>query len=283
MKNRLKELWHHLKWHVATYPFFAAVPYLIEVISNGKTTKEATSLVFYGIKAAVVDNPTLIAVPVIAAVCLRQCYKLYKYAARSLNRLALLEQTVRNVGIRSFSHHAEDEKKENWDLCKSELMKSSSHLCIMGAGGYETFSGPGMPLHEFLKTATCAVRILLLDPTSDAFSQRCTTTRTSEEIYRNWIYTSIEYCRELEKKRNASVEIRLYSDYPIWKMIFNEEYMWLQWYAHDKDIHESQVYHLQSAARVNRTSLYYPLASVFQRRWQRGKPVNLSKWRRPIA
>lgn len=282
MKNRLKELWHHIKWHAATWPFFAAIPFVVEVIS-GQPPMEAGRLAMGGLKTALFENPVLIALPFATGAFVGVIYKLYESANKNLLRLKVLEQTVKDVGIRSFSHHAEDEKKENWDSCKSELMKSPSQLCIMGAGGYETFSGSGMPLHEFLKTATCDIRILLLDPTSEAFVQRCTTTQTSEETYRNWIYTSIEYCRELEKKRNASVEIRLYSDYPIWKMIFNEEYMWLQWYAHDKDIHESQVYHLQSAARVNRTSLYYPLASVFQRRWQRGKPVNLSKWRRPIV
>lgn len=277
MKNFLKKYWHHAYWHALVWPLFAISSAVFGKLTENRTWYESLLIIY----EKIVQNPKIIAWPFALIAIFRVSFSAFNFAKRKWLRLLALEQMAKDVGIRSFSHHNAEQKKLNWDSCESELQKSASQLCIMGAGGYETFSGPKTPLYEILKKTTCDVKILLLDPSSPAFSQRCTTTKTPEDTYRNWIYTSIEYCRDLQTNWNVSVEIRLYSDHPIWKMIFTQEYMWLQWYERDKDIHESQVYHLQSTATDTKTSLYYPLATVFQRRWRLGKKVNLSTWSRP--
>ena len=272
-----REYWHHLKWHILVYPSLFAGSILFGIVFEGRGIQESLLLMW----GYVVSHPILIALPVFAVTLYRFIKSTYVFFKRNWLRLLQLEQMAKDVGIRSFSHNNINQKDTNWSTCKNELKKTPSQLNSMGSGGYETFSSPASPLYDYLRSATCDIRILLLNPESDAFKQRCASTRSSEDEYRNWIYASIEYCRDLKTKRNSSLEIRLYSDYPIWKMIYTEEYMWLQWYKPDVDIHSTQVYHLQSTAGSSQTSLYYPLTSVFRRRWNLGKRIDLDKWHRP--
>lgn len=272
------DYWHHLKWHILILPVFGLLTYLANYVTDHKTPLEVFWLLVEYFKV----HPVRISIPFLVVLVLHSGYLLYKFTQIKWLRLAALERMVKDVGIRSFSHHENGQSKNDWENCKNELKKSArSQLNIMGAAGFETFSSPAAPLHDFLKNTEFEIRILLIDPKSVAFSQRCANTGTSEETYRDWIYTSIEYCRTLKRSRNSPIEVRLYSDYPIWKMIFSPEYMWLQWYQPNTDVENTQVYNFQSTSGPVKSSLFYPLTSVFQRRWALGEQIDLDKWVRP--
>jgi len=111
------------------------------------------------------------------------------------------------------------------------------------------------------------VYILLLKPKSRGFEKRVTDLAKNENRYKEEIRDSITYCRDLVDTHKKSIEVKLYEDEPIWKMIFSDRYLWLQYYDPADDVDKTPVYTLQTRDSSTASSLYYPLVRVFQRRW----------------
>lgn len=275
-----KNLKHHWFWHIVIALLTSALSTLWQIVFEKATFWQGLEITYGYVK----QEPLLIAAPSIFVAVLFGCRKLLKKVVPKLIRGQQLESLVQKVGLRSFSTHSErKEKTTNWDACKKDITASmSAQLNILGSGGYETFSASDAPLYELVTTFQGELRILLLDPLSPAFRQRCANVNVSESVYCDWIYKSIELCQRLKSTKNQAVEIRLYSDYPIWKMIFTTEYMWLQWYQ-NTDVDNTPVYCFQTIKDEQKTSLYYPLTSVFLRRWEGGTRIDLNTWVRPSS
>jgi hypothetical protein len=199
-----------------------------------------------------------------------------------LLKLSQLEGFMQSVGLMSFRPH-NNEKEKDWSSYVDLLNSTSdTQLSILGAAGYETFSSVNSPLHNYLNQTNAEIRILLLNPDSKFFKHRCVNVGVNETKYSGWIYDSIDYCKKLKIEKNKAIELRLYDDYPIWKMVFSPEYMWLQHYQKEKHVKDVHVYFFQTgSSSLGRTSLYYPLTSVFRRRWENGFNVDLETWTRP--
>lgn len=278
IKDFLGKYVHHIWWHLLVVPVFAVAAILWDWLIDGKTLSQVTS----DLLTTVYNNPKSASYPIVFLAIASITYRAIRFMQIKWTRLKALELMAKEVGIREFRHHNETERHSNWENCTKELESfAGGQLNILGAGGFETFSGPSSPLYKLLKDTNYDVRILLLNPKSSAFNQRCASVNVSEQIYKDWIYTSIEYCKYLKNHKNASIEVRLYSDYPIWKMIFTPEYMWLQWYHPNDNVHHMPVYLFQSTKAVLKTSLYYPLIKVFDRRWKLGEQIKLENWTRP--
>jgi hypothetical protein len=212
----------------------------------------------------------------------RIIYKLIIEVKNKLLKLSQLEEATQAVGLMSFRPH-NNEKEKDWTSYVDLLNGTSdTQLSILGAAGYETFTSENAPLHDYINQTNAEIRILLLNPKSKFFKNRCSNVGVNEAKYAGWIYDSIEFCKRLKIEKNKTIELRLYDDYPIWKMVFSPEYMWLQHYKKDKHVKEMHVYFFQTgSSKSGRTSLYYPLTSVFRRRWENGSNVDLETWNRP--
>jgi hypothetical protein len=274
----IRETVHHAWWHLVIFLLVAGIKTVWNSFSEDVNISDAIGLTADFVKS----HPIISTLPIVAFVLVKKALELYADYGKRILRISQLETLISKVGIRSFSHHDNsDEKNTDWNQCKQDLSDpTANQLNILGAAGYETFSSSDSPLHDFVSDFSGDLRVLLLDPNSEAFKQRCANTKTREDQYKDWIYKSIEFCQKLKIDNNRSVEVRLYSDYPIWKIIFTPEYMWLQWYQ-NKNVDDTQVYCFQTTKDKHKTSLYYPLSSVFRRRWESGIRIDLNTWERP--
>lgn len=277
IKKFLHDLWHHFFWHAIILPIFWVLTAVNKYFLESAESKSFLDQ-FIGIGKKVIADPWMWGGLILIGTAFKYIFQLFDFLKNSWLRLKQLESLVQAVGLRSFSHHSETQKEQDWGVCKETLDRTKvNQLFILGAAGYETFSGPQSPLYEFVSNANCELKILLLNPESKSFSQRCKHINVSEKKYREWIDKSIEFCKNLKSRKNIPVEVRLYDDYPIWKMIFTSEYMWLQWYQ-NVNVDQTPVYNLQTTAGKDKTSLYYPMHAVFRRRWDAGKVIDLEGW-----
>ncbi len=105
---------------------------------------------------------------------------------------------------------------------------------------------------------------MLIKPRCDAFTIRAKALGLKEKDYEKEIKNTIAYCEQLSAK-GKSIIVKLYKQTPIWKMVFTENYMWLQHYKPDDHVDNTPVYTL--FANEGETSLYFPLMDVFRKRW----------------
>lgn len=269
--NFFKDYWKHLLWHLLVAPPYY---FLLGTVNGLPWAGGASELL-----AAVKEKPELLLLAIVLAVVTVWMVSVVRRLLRRLRQAAAYEEILRRTGMRTFRPHATDaERQADWLKCRAEIITEGS-LNVLGAGGYETF-GSGGALAGFLEEYQGSTRLLLIDPRCENFRTRCRDIEIPEERYARWIYDTIEEARNLFVNKGRSIEIRLYEDMPIWKMIFTENFMWLQHYAPGKAVELTPVYEFQTT-KDQRTSLYYPLARVFDRRWRISKPVDLKAWVRP--
>lgn len=170
------------------------------------------------------------------------------------------------VGVSGFWNHSNDvQKKENWEFCQQRILSNETRqLRILGATGWDTFGKREAPLHDLVENFTGEIKILLLKPESKAASARARSVGVSPDDYNKEINDTIYFCNQL-KARGRPITVKFYDQSPIWKMIFTEKYMWLQYYKQDKHVDETPVYML--FANDSKTSLYFPLLNVFVKKW----------------
>jgi hypothetical protein len=291
----LKKYGHHYIWHMLVKPLeyltFAVAAYAFNFaarwINGEKITIGWVTTLDY-----VKDNPIRVLFPLVFATVIFVLYRLVRSFAKVVverahlaNEVSLLRKRLGHIGLRDFLPHDSAEKRSaDWVACAESISEDMpQQLSILGAGGYETFGVKGAPLYELVSNFTGEIRILLLDPSCDAFEKRCGSLGHDKNKYSDWIYTTIELCARLQKQKGRKLEVRLYQDAPIWKMIFTPSYLWLQYYDPAKDVDETSVYLFQASVDPYRASLYYPLSTVFLRRWvdPRTRKVDLANFRRP--
>jgi hypothetical protein len=278
--------WHNLvkpvDWLLSTavFSFFSYLVSAFYATSKG----ELPAFTYESIIAYVEKHPIKILAPLAVAILLILIWRLIKRLRALYFDRALYKSHLTHIGLRDFLPHDNDERRgADWANCVSEIAETQpAQVSILGAGGYETFGAPSSPLHNFVRGYTGELRILLLDPRSPAFSKRCKNLGVNEGSYRDWIWKSIELCVDLKTNQGRRIEVKLYRDAPIWKMIFTPSYLWLQYYDTNRDVHTTPVYVLQASVDKYRAPLYYPLTAVFARRWddESSTAIDLAQWSR---
>lgn len=195
-------------------------------------------------------------------------------------------ETLKMLGVRLFSSHSTiEEKNSDWDQMKSDLSASSSSsvLWLLGATGKDTFGSPSAPLCDVLRTYKQPVRILLLRPYSKGFDKRVLELNVNARTYTDQILDAVDCCSELKKHYGVDVELRVYSEVAIWKMVITSTQLWLQYYAPKEHVDNTPLYCFES---VNGDmGLHSALKSVFQKRWSldSNPKINLDSWQRSKA
>ncbi len=271
-RHLISEWLHHFKWHILVWPAFGFFTFvsqdylwpLIQNINNPGSTP-------LGEYASA--HPLRLAGVLVCLAIIGFAIKAWMIVRPILVREKQYAYMLEGIGLREFSSHDCDEKKrQDWDRCVSEIQGTRpTRICILGASGWETFGSPQSPMHILLRDFEGSISILLMKPGSYGFKKRTAELNKNEEAYRKEIADSIDYCRSLVVKYKKSIDIRLYEDEPIWKMIFSDRYLWLQYYDPKDDVDNTPVYTLQTRAQATDSSLYYPLVRVFLRRWNDAK------------
>lgn len=191
-----------------------------------------------------------------------------------LRRRAILQQevrskdeTLRQLGMALVSRHAtQEEKDRDWDWLKSGLKADeTSKLSIMGATGLETFAESDAPLNKTLKEHLGSIRVLLLLPYSKGFNKRVKELGVNEQAYCEEILESLDKLKRLQTKYEKNIEVKLYSEITVWKMIWTPSLLWLQSYAPKEHVNNMPVYGLKNSN--DKKSLYATFCAIYEKRW----------------
>ena len=256
--DKLKKMLHWL-WHNAvsfvSHSFAAFV--LMIFLTAMKAVKEDTTFM------KVLENWRELISPAVITILISMIIGLVLSNIRQRNTLA-------SFGVRLFSHHDLPEtKKRDWAaICADIKSANQSHvpLLMLGATGKETFAAPTSPLFEILKTYKGDIKILLVRPRSRAFELRCKSLEMSSEAYLEQILDSIGYCKELVDKHARTVEVRLYDQIPIWKMMIMSGTIWVQHYKSKEHVDNTPMYCFQF--KGENSTLFDGFKSVFDKRWK---------------
>ncbi len=186
----------------------------------------------------------------------------------------VLKTYVRNreiisaVGLNAFwPHTTSGQKASDWKGCQALIEEAPpDNLRILGVTGWDTFGSEKAPLHDLVQNFKGEIRILLIMPGCDAFKMRALALGINETDYEQDVRKTLDVCSAL-KAKGKSISVKLYKQTPIWKMIFTNNYLWLQYYKPDAHVDNTPVYTF--FANKSGTSLYFPLVDVFRKRWER--------------
>lgn len=254
-KKKLCWIFEHTAGHVVTLPIVTVILsiglWIVDEIANLRIFSYLISHPIRAVTALLLVGLFITAV-----------YRGYGYLKIYIRNRELLA----SIGVSGFwAHSKKNDKETNWESCQQKILANHpNEIRILGATGWETFGKPGSPLHDMLLKFRGEIRILLIKPECDAFRVRTRALGINEKDYKKEITDSISFCEKL-RDRGISIVVKLYIQPPIWKMIFTENYMWLQHYKPDKHVDDTPVYTL--FANQDETSLYFPLMDVFRKRW----------------
>jgi len=199
------------------------------------------------------------------------------YIYRMPTKLILL----RKIGARGFiPRNSNDAKKRSWDDCAIFLEETgNSSIFIMGANGWDTFGEKNSPLNKVLEEFRGSIRVLIMHPSSQGVQARAMSTKTTPGKYKANIVNSVLFCKSLHDC-GRDISIRLFRWPPVWKLIFSDDRLWLQYYEEQKHIDDTHVYSFNRSPEDS--SLYRPFMTEFKRSWDDSLEVDLNRTRTDI-
>lgn len=177
-------------------------------------------------------------------------------------------------GIVSFQRPDElsDYKSISIHLEESE----GNQLSIWSITGKKTICDKETYLHKFVlgesQYRLRTIKILLLDPSSNAFINVAKSKHIPVDDYQKDINTTIALLKDAYVE-HKNIELRQYNFEPSWRMVIVNGSLWLQYYATGIN-KNSAIYGLRETKQKGH-SLYYIACKEFERVWARSTPVNL--------
>lgn len=167
-----------------------------------------------------------------------------------------------------------------WENCIKQIQsRSPDELRFLLFTGSKTFAKDDAPLNQALQNFKGTIKILLVNPSSEAFESRvhdlCSTngaldatkSRVLRETLKGEIRESIAFCKALAKRTNnsrRSVELRQYQQKAVWKLVIFNDYLWAQHYQAGVRAAESECFIFSNQQR---SSLFHPLTTTFDKLW----------------
>ena len=212
--SRVKWLWHHVLGYFLHYIAVLSIGLIVVYV---KAIRDDEKFTTYLNSAREWITPLAIAFLAVAL------FGLLIFAVRQNGELKQLRSHLAGFGVRVFSPHDSNEvRKHDWSQICNDLVfasRNQSPLWILCANGHRTFGHREAPLCAALRNYDGVINILLLKPGSEGFNRRVKNLKIDADEYRSEILDSINFCKEL-RKDGKSINVRLYHDLPIWKMIF---------------------------------------------------------------
>ena len=270
--DKVKWVWHHVAGYFIHY---IAILTIGLIVVYAKSIRDDELFSTYVKSAREWITPLTIAFLAVAL------FGLLIFAVRQNGQLKRLRSHLAGFGVRVFSAHDSDEARKNdWTQICSDLVfasRNQSPLWILCANGHRTFGHHDSPLCSALREYGGVINILLLRPDSDGFNRRVKSLGISSDQYRSEILESIAFCKELYNAGKA-INVRIYHDLPIWKMIFTPKALWVQHYSSSKHVDETSAYGFSFVE--SRPTLIDGFHCVLTRRWSdpNSEPVDLSSF-----
>lgn len=227
--------------------------------------------------------------PLFSAVLFSMVLWLFVKLARITKQKESLESTLDVLGVKLVSEHlTESDKDLDWQLMQTSIKSTSnlSDLWILGATGKETFSKSNAPLCAVVKDYRKPIRVLLIRPYSKGFIRRTRDLGVNHDLYIDEILDSIDFCSDLKIKHGRDIELKVYSEFAIWKMLRTTDELWLQYYAPRIHVEDTPLYCFSAKkAELSEKSLYDAFASIFMKKWteDHNSQIDLSTWKRNAA
>ena len=187
------------------------------------------------------------------------------------------------IGLTTYFDPGTDGETAHWDYCVEQLNHlNATELDILGVTGWNTFASEKAPLRKFVDSFTGHLKILLLAPESKGFESRVEDLASAQsgtvseaerlnltEALKREYEDTIKYCKGLAKKpksRLRSIEVKIYQDRPIWKLLFANDHVWVQQYDTYHHVAETPSFVFRNN-RSQKTSFQRAFWSVWLRRW----------------
>ncbi len=139
-------------------------------------------------------------------------------------------------------------------------------VMLIGSTGYRTFVDPDGDLHQVIRNCR-KTRILLLNPFSEGAEERAKSIldpNVTVATFREQIKKSIIFLKDL-KDINKEVELKLYPDPPLLKVVILDDYVWIQHYHAGLDVQAMPECVFKQDQNLG--SLYTPFYRYFMIRW----------------
>ncbi len=114
------------------------------------------------------------------------------------------------------------------------------------------------------------IRFLLLDPDSENVKKRADDEKDDYNSWKNEINATITRLKSLEKKHNITIQIRVFDEYPVWRMnIIDSNKIYLNYFLLNKQGAQSP----QIELIENDNSIFWPLFNTYNELWKKSKVV----------
>jgi hypothetical protein len=141
------------------------------------------------------------------------------------------------------------------------------NIMIIGSTGYRTFVHPHGDLHTVLENCLEA-KIMLLNPFSEAARARAKAILGPDitlESFQEQVGKCIEFLKQL-RAAQKSIQLKLYSDPPHFKLTILGDYIWQQHYHPSRDVHVMPEYVFKHTR--DDLGLYAMFYQYFIKRWE---------------
>ena len=187
------------------------------------------------------------------------------YIHRSM-RDRTLAAAANGAGLVSFFPRRAREGQRRIKRLKEE-QGTGRTIMVIGSSGYSTFVDHVGDLSSVLDKCLGA-KILLVNPHSQDVSARIEAIGHPDYTvagFREEVRQSIALLKRLRAMGKA-VKLKLYADPPLVKLVILGDYLWLQHYHADLDIHTMPEYVLRHNRKTH--GLYTLYAHYFEQRWE---------------
>jgi hypothetical protein len=208
------------------------------------------------------DKFSLIAVEMTVAILLIVCLN---YVRRSIRDRALATVAT-GAGLLSFFPRRTRGAQQHITQLKEE-QGTGRTISVIGSSGHSTFVDQVGGLSSVLDKCLGA-RIMLVNPYSHEASTRLLAINHPEftlEKFREEVRHSVQLLKRL-KAMGKAVQLKLYSDSPLIKLVILGDYLWLQHYHADLDVQTMPEYVLRHNHKDH--GLYTLYAHYFVQRWE---------------
>jgi hypothetical protein len=207
------------------------------------------------------DKVSLIAIEMIVAVVL---IGIISYIARSLRDRRMATAAIGAGLVSFFPRHAQEARQHIRKLRDDH--GAGRTIKVIGSSGYNTLGDRAGDLAGMLDKCLGA-HILLVNPHSRDASTRIQAIGHPDltlDGFRDEVRQSIVLLKRL-KAMGKAVKLKLYADAPLVKMAILGDYLWLQHYHADADLHAMPEYVLRHNPRSQ--GLYTLYTHYFEQRW----------------
>lgn len=211
-------------------------------------------------------NFSRLSIGIDVAIILLIIFVAYRFYMIGKERLQLLNSS----GLFYFGKNVSYTDRLKNEKLLLENIKNSRTIQIIGATGYNTFArddahGKAI-LRDALEKAEGEIKILLMHPDERFTKMRAQCLSVPYDTYRNEFLNSLRFLKEL-KNKGKNINLKLYSQKPIWKMIILDNFLWLQYYHSHTHVEKMPVYGISNSSMRGEYNLFSPLYAVFEKKW----------------